>query len=487
VNAVAFYVTAANRRRRFPFVAVAAVLSLFGCSTASAAVTIGGSVSPAGGFGGGSIYCGSSSPCTMGQIAGGTAASPIDGVVVRWRIVGDGVEGLRIIRPLGSGLYTGAGTGPMQTLVGSPTVNTFAVRLPIHLGDLIGTSNPGSSSNDVSFAASPPPGVMQTAWLPPLADGESPGRAPTTGYTTAQELALEADVEADADGDGFGDESQDLCPGVFGSVSGCPKADLQLTKTATQGSESDLVTYTLVAANNGPDPAPGVAVSDALPAGAQVVSSSGPSGPCAASGGSLSCPAGTLSNGASATITIIARLKAGTQTNTATVSSAALAQAAAKTSGAGDPNPANNTASATVTVSAPTVFSVSAVPSTWRLGSLLPAFSRLAPVGTTIKFSLSEPASVKIEFLQTKPGRKVGKQCKTPTRSNARKRHCTRTMIAGSLSTTGHAGTNKLRFQGRLSRRKTLKKGHYSVRITATDAAGNRSKPKTTSITILPR
>jgi len=123
----------------------------------------------------------------MGQIASPTAASPIDGVVARWRVVGHGVEGLRISRPLGPGVYTGAGTGPTQTLVDSPTINTFAVRLPIH----VGTSKPGGTDNDLSFAASPPPGVTKNAWLPPLVDGESPGRAPN-GTTTPDELAFEA-------------------------------------------------------------------------------------------------------------------------------------------------------------------------------------------------------------------------------------------------------------------------------------------------------
>jgi hypothetical protein len=113
-------------------------------------------------------------------------------------------------------------------------------------------------------------------------------------------------------------------------------------------------------------------------------------------------------------------------------------------------------------------------------------FSRLAPVGTTIKFSLSEPARVKVEFLQSRSGRKVRKVCKALTHANRNRRHCTRTIVAATLSATGHTGKNKLRFQGRLSKHKTLKPGHYTVRITATDTAGNTSKPKTSSITILP-
>jgi hypothetical protein len=49
----------------------------------------------------------------------------------------------------------------------------------------------------------------------------------------------------------------------------------------------------------------------------------------------------------------------------------------------------------------------------------------------------------------------------------------------------GHAGTNKVRFQGRLSRTKKLQPGRYTLTITAIDSAGNRSNAKTTSFTIV--
>jgi hypothetical protein len=52
------------------------------------------------------------------------------------------------------------------------------------------------------------------------------------------------------------------------------------------------------------------------------------------------------------------------------------------------------------------------------------------------------------------------------------------------LTVNAHAGTNKVRFQGRLSRSKKLKPGRYTLTITATDSAGNRSRPNSTSFTI---
>ena len=60
-------------------------------------------------------------------------------------------------------------------------------------------------------------------------------------------------------------------------------------------------------------------------------------------------------------------------------------------------------------------------------------------------------------------------------------------MSVGTLSVNAHAGLNRVRFQGRLSKHRTLRPGRYALAITATDAAGKRSAPKTTVFTLLPR
>jgi uncharacterized repeat protein (TIGR01451 family) len=296
-------------------------------------------------------------------------------------------------------------------------------------------------------------------------------------------------VEPDVDGDAFGDETQDACPGVFGSVTGCPKADLAITKTASQGAESDLVTYTLTVKNNGPDPVSDAKTSDTLPTGATFVSSTGPGGAggrCSASGRSASCGIGPLAGGASATFNITARLKAGSgQTNTATISSALLALASTRANGAGDPKPANNTATATIVVFPPRVSSAKASPSTFRLGNALPKFSRRTPAGTTISFKLSERVKATLAFSRPKPGRRVKRRCVPASRKNRLKPRCTRRVGVGSRIFNAHKGLNKVRFQGRISKTKRLKPGRYTLTITAADSAGNRSKPKTLSLTVL--
>jgi hypothetical protein len=113
---------------------------------------------------------------------------------------------------------------------------------------------------------------------------------------------------------------------------------------------------------------------------------------------------------------------------------------------------------------------------TWRRGSSLPVVLSRAPVGTTISYRLSEKARVTLTFARRSRGRKVGRRCRKPTRKNRKKRRCTRYVKAGTLQFDGKQGTNRLKFQGRLSRRKRLGVGRYRLVVGAKDGAGNVSK-----------
>ncbi len=126
---------------------------------------------------------------------------------------------------------------------------------------------------------------------------------------------------------------------------------------------------------------------------------------------------------------------------------------------------------------------------TWRENNTRPHISankkRKLPVGTTFSFALNEPATVTLSFTQQAAGRKVHGKCVAPSAKNRRKPRCTRTILAGSFTFTGHPGTNKVRFAGRISRTKKLKTGRYTLQITATNTQGKRSAPQSLTFTIV--
>ncbi len=149
----------------------------------------------------------------------------------------------------------------------------------------------------------------------------------------------------------------------------------------------------------------------------------------------------------------------------------------------------SNIATVRVTVSHDTPAAISSLtvkPSRWRLGSRLPQISaKRAPIGTTISFRLSKAAKVKLTFAEMASGRKVGRQCVAPRSSNRSRPRCTRLVPAGQLSVNGPAGVTAIRFQGRLSRTRRLTVGSYVLTVGATDAAGTRSRARTTDFTIV--
>jgi uncharacterized repeat protein (TIGR01451 family) len=419
--------------------------------------------------------------CTLrSNIPGRQVTSPIDGVIVRWRLktkdgspAGQFVK-LRVIHPEGSpGQATGAGTGAPGAVATTAATTTYPTQLVIHAGDFIGVDLPTSSGVGALVSTS---GAALDGWATPLLADGGPARSPSASPNL--EGLWNADVEADADRDGFGDESQDACPGVAGPINGCPQADLSLTKAVTPNPSPVHGQFSFVVAvrNNGPSdlPAGFATVADTLPPSVTLLSATSPQASCA-SGNPVRCTVGALAVGATATIAVTVRPNgSGGIPNAATVSYG------------GDTNAANNTAGALATVlPPPTVSSANVSPKTFRLGSRLPKFSRRTSIGTTIRFKLTQPAKATLTFSQPKTGRRVGRRCVTLTRGNRKKRRCTIPNVRGTLSFNGHSGTNKVRFQGRLTRTRKLKPGRYTLTITATDSAGNRSNAKSTSFTIV--
>jgi extracellular elastinolytic metalloproteinase len=95
----------------------------------------------------------------------------------------------------------------------------------------------------------------------------------------------------------------------------------------------------------------------------------------------------------------------------------------------------------------------------------------------TFRFRISEPATTTIAIERADPGRRVGRRCRPAKRSLRRRPRCTRYLRVGRLQKANlRAGRQTLRFSGRF-RSRALRAGHYRASLTATDAAGNRSRP----------
>jgi hypothetical protein len=133
----------------------------------------------------------------------------------------------------------------------------------------------------------------------------------------------------------------------------------------------------------------------------------------------------------------------------------------------------------------PSVQSVRESARRWREGSRLAKISRRGgtPVGTTFSFLLNEPATASFSFIHQLIGRRIGGRCVAKTSGNRHGMDCKRRVTAGALSITAHVGTNKVVFDGRISRSKRLKPGSYTLVIKATNSAGvSNSKQLTFTI-----
>ncbi|MDQ3629669.1 MAG: glycoside hydrolase [Actinomycetota bacterium] len=121
-------------------------------------------------------------------------------------------------------------------------------------------------------------------------------------------------------------------------------------------------------------------------------------------------------------------------------------------------------------------------PARFRLGTFLPLLAPKAKTGTAVRFSVSEPATVRLTFAQRRVGRRVGRACRKATRALRKRKPCARFVtVSPSVTIRGvKRGANSVRFAGRLSSQKrALPAGRYRVTAVATDAAGNRSVPRT--------
>jgi Calx-beta domain-containing protein len=96
-----------------------------------------------------------------------------------------------------------------------------------------------------------------------------------------------------------------------------------------------------------------------------------------------------------------------------------------------------------------------------------------APVGTTVRFRLSQAASVTFRVQRARPGRLVGGRCVAPRRSNRGRRACVRYVtLRGSFTVAGKVGANVVHFTGRL-RNHRLASARYRLVAQARNARGS--------------
>jgi uncharacterized repeat protein (TIGR01451 family) len=365
----------------------------------------------------------------------------------------------------------GSGAGEVH----ANALNTFTESpgIPIAAGEHLGMTGfggssgmgcieaTGNSSDAVRVCCSPPGDTV-------MGDNTFLGELPNT------KADVSAVVEPDADGDLYGDETQDSCPGTAAVHTGACPADIAVTKTASPEpvAVGGTLTYTITVRNTSPaDPASNVAVNDPLPANVTFKSSAPSQGLCSGTA-TVACSLGALAPGGSATVTIaVTPTAAGRLANTATAT------------GTDDGNAANNTATAnsTVNAGAPVLTSVRMTPARFavdRSGARESGVgTAAAKKGTTFRYRLSEAARVRFVIHRQRPGRKRGKACQKPRKSNRRGKRCTRYVQRGAFAQRSTAGANTRKWSGKLGT-KPLQPGRYRATLTARDAGGSVSRPK---------
>ncbi len=259
---------------------------------------------------------------------------------------------------------------------------------------------------------------------------------------------------------------------------GLGDASLTLAIDAAQRTVGQDVRLTATLRSSGLDAVGAPAVQLSLPAGLALVTAAPSAGTFA--GGTWTLP--SVPTGTDATLTVIARVGApGPQTAAAELTATAASFTDADSTPGNGVATEDDQASATVTgvaepvatgTSAPQLTALSLSRRTFAVGRGPTAVSATAR-GTTARFVLSGPASVRFTVTRRLPGRRSGNRCVAVgrTRPSARRR-CTRTVTVGTLRRSGlAAGARTLAFSGRIGRR-ALRPGRYSLVLLPTGPTG---------------
>ncbi|MCU0258668.1 MAG: CSLREA domain-containing protein [Solirubrobacteraceae bacterium] len=244
-------------------------------------------------------------------------------------------------------------------------------------------------------------------------------------------------------------------------------ADLTVSATASRAdvAPGGDVTYLVKVTNNGGDAAPAASLDVAAAGSAGITVASASQGTCTTA---ARCELGTIAQGATVTATIVARAGA----------TGPIAMSAAAASGLPDPAPANNGAALSTTVTGGGSPADTTAPT---LGALKLTGKARTGKSAALRATLSEAATVTLKIERLTTGRRAGKRCLTKARTG---KPCTLAKTLGTLRLKATAGTPTLKLPATLAKRK-LTPGRHRITATATDTAGNRSKPRTLIITVV--
>ncbi|MBB6274918.1 putative repeat protein (TIGR01451 family), partial [Pedobacter cryoconitis] len=213
---------------------------------------------------------------------------------------------------------------------------------------LVATNNGPSNGTGISMTDLLPAGYTYVSSTPPAGTTYVPATGLWTIGTLTNGAASTLTITASVNATGpyantatiTGNENDPTPGNNTSTVTTVPTAatNLSLAKTVDNPNPAvgNNVVFTLVATNNGPSDGTGIVVTDLLPAGYTYVSSTPPAGTTYVPASGL-WTIGTLTNGATSTLTITATVNAaGPYANTATI-----------TGNENDPAPGNNTSTVT--------------------------------------------------------------------------------------------------------------------------------------------
>jgi hypothetical protein len=103
----------------------------------------------------------------------------------------------------------------------------------------------------------------------------------------------------------------------------------------------------------------------------------------------------------------------------------------------------------------------------------------------TLRYRLSEAARVRVRLQAALPGRRAGRRCVPPRRSNSKRRRCTIWRTVATIVRPAAAGPNLLRPRAR-AQGPPLAGGRHRVSVSAADRFGNRSREQPAGFRVRP-